>query len=211
MNDLYFKAQVTASQFTGGTISGATEFTGGLTANTLNVNGINITGDTYVIGGTYSAGTIDFNYNSGGGFQVLNLYTGETVTISGGTDIEIVGTYPNFGVNFTGTTGVDELSELLDVLVSGETGGDTLQYNSTLSVWVNSKPFWTIDLMDNSSVEFYAVDDVKINTITNIVGSPTITIADDGAPYTLTNTILTGSKITVTSDIQSVIKLNIEY
>lgn len=211
MNDLYFKAQGTASQFTGGTVSGATEFTGGLTANTLNVNGINITGDTYVTGGTYSAGTIDFNYNFGGGFQVLNLYTGETVTISGGTDIEIVGTYPNFGVNFTGTTGVDELSELLDVLISGETGGDTLQYNSTLSLWENSKPFWTIDLMDNSSVEFYAVQDTKINTITNIVGSPTITIADDGAPYTLTNTILTGSKITVTSDIQSVIKLNIEY
>ncbi len=211
MNDLYFKAQGTTSQFTGGTVSGATEFTGGLTANTLNVNGINITGDTYVTGGTYSAGTIDFNYNSGGGFQVLNLYTGETVTISGGTNIQITGSYPSFGVNFTGTTGVDELSELQDVLISGATGGDTLQYNSTLSVWVNSPAFWTIDLMDNSSVEFYAVQDVKINSITNIVGSPTITIADDGTPYTLTNTILSGSKITVTSDIQSVVKLNITY
>jgi len=107
--------------------------------------------------------------------------------------------------------GVDELGELHDVTITSPIGGDTLQYNSTLSVWENSNPFWTIDLMDNSSVEFYAVDDVKINTITNIVGSPTITIADDGAPYTLTNTILSGSKITVTSDIQSVIKLNIEY
>jgi hypothetical protein len=183
----------------------------GLTANTLNVNGINITGDTYVTGGTYSAGTIDFNYNSGGGFKVLNLYTGETVTISGGTNIQITGSYPSFGVNFTGTTGVDELSELQDVLISGVTGGDTLQYNSTSSVWENSHPFWTIDLMDNSSVEFYAVQDVKINTITNVVGSPSITIADDGVPYTLTNTILSGSKITVTSNIQSVVKLNITY
>ena len=183
----------------------------GLTTNTLNVNGINITGDTYVTGGTYSAGTIDFNYNSGGGFQVLNLYTGETVTISGGTNIQITGSYPSFGVNFTGTTGVDELSELQDVLISGVTGGDTLQYNSTSSVWENSHPFWTIDLMDNSSVEFYAVQNVKINSITNIVGSPTITIADDGTPYTLTNTILSGSKITVTSNIQSVVKLNITY
>ena len=175
------------------------------------VNGVNITGDTYVTGGTYSAGTIDFYYNSGGGFQVLNLYTGETVTISGGTNIQITGSYPSFGVNFTGTTGVDELSELQDVLISGATGGDTLQYNDTTSIWENSKPFWTIDLMDNSSVEFYAVQDVKINTITNIVGSPTITIADDNVPYTLTNTILSGSKITVTSNIQSVVKLNITY
>lgn len=139
--------------------------------------------------------------------------TGDTVTgdfiFNGGITATTISatTY----LNYPTVGGVDELSELLDVLVSGETGGDTLQYNSTLSVWVNSHPFWTIDLMDNSSVEFYAVDDVKINTITNIVGSPTITIADDGAPYTLTNTILSGSKITVTSDIQSVIKLNIEY
>ena len=106
--------------------------------------------------------------------------------------------------------GVDELNELHDVTITSPIGGDTLQYNSTLSLWENTNPFFIIDLMDNSSVEFYVVQDTKINTITNVVNSPTITIADDGAPYTLTNTILTGSKITVTSDIPSVIKLNIE-
>ena len=99
----------------------------------------------------------------------------------------------------------------VDLISNAPTGGDQLQYDSTTSLWKNTKPFWTIDLMDNSSVEFYTVQDVKINTITNIVGSPTITIADDGTPYTLTNTILSGSKITVTSNIQSVVKLNITY
>ena len=139
--------------------------------------------------------------------------TGDTVTgnfiFNGGITATTISatTY----LNYPTVGGVDELSELLDVLISGETGGDALQYNSTLSLWENSKPFWTIDLMDNSSVEFYTVQDVKINTITNIVGSPTITIADDGTPYTLTNTILSGSKITVTSNIQSVVKLNITY
>jgi hypothetical protein len=139
--------------------------------------------------------------------------TGDTVTgdfvFNGGITATTISatTY----LNYPTVGGVDELYELLDVLISGETGGDILQYNSTLSLWENSKPFWTIDLMDNSSVEFYTVQDVKINTITNIVGSPTITIADDGTPYTLTNTILSGSKITVTSNIQSVVKLNITY
>jgi hypothetical protein len=139
--------------------------------------------------------------------------TGDTVTgdfiFNGGITATTISatTY----LNYPTVGGVDELSELLDVLISGETGGDALQYNSTLSLWENSKPFWTIDLMDNSSVEFYAVQNVKINSITNIVGSPTITIADDGTPYTLTNTILSGSKITVTSNIQSVVKLNITY
>ena len=68
--------------FTGGTVTGSTTFTNGLTANTLNVNGVNITGDTYTTGGTYSNGTIDFYYNTGGGYQVVGLYTGETPDIS---------------------------------------------------------------------------------------------------------------------------------
>jgi hypothetical protein len=58
------------STFTGGTVTGSTIFTNGLTANTLTVNGVSITGDTYTTGGTYSNGTIDFYYNTGGGYQV---------------------------------------------------------------------------------------------------------------------------------------------
>lgn len=112
----------------------------------------------------------------------------------------------------TGATGPNgPLNDLSDVTITSATGGDTLQYDATTSQWINSPAFWTIDLTDESSVEFYTVQATKINSITNIVGSPTITIADDGAPYTLTNTIASGSKITVTSDIPSVIKLNITY
>lgn len=112
----------------------------------------------------------------------------------------------------TGPTGPNgPLNDLSDVTITGVTGGDVLQYNATTSQWVNSPAYWTIDLMDESSVEFYTVQATKINSITNIVGSPTITIADDGSPYTLTNTIASGSKVTVTSDIPSVIKLNITY
>jgi hypothetical protein len=91
--------------------------------------------DVYVTGGTYSNGTTTFTNNTGGTFNVVGYYTGETsyvnsltagtglsgdtttgnitlintapdqiVTISGGTDLSIVGTYPNFGVEFTGST-----------------------------------------------------------------------------------------------------------
>ena len=70
---IYINSGITNS-FTGGTISGSTEFTDGLTANTLSVNGINITGDTYVTGGTYfTGGTIIFDYNTGSNFQVTGL------------------------------------------------------------------------------------------------------------------------------------------
>ena len=197
---IYINSGITNS-FTGGTISGSTEFTNGLTANTLTVNGINITGDTYVTGGTYfTGGTIIFDYNTGGNFPVsgltedlnntiaglaeadeetieLNLTTnkiqlketvasatggtrtfqgdfaisggtlnldtigsglpiinlgldssgevvtgttGQTVTITGGTNIEIVGSYPDFGINYTGTTGGEYLP-----LSGGTVTGDT--------------------------------------------------------------------------------------
>jgi len=68
--------------FTGGTVTGSTIFTNGLTANTLTVNGVSITGDTYTTGGTYSNGTIIFDYNTGGNYQVSGLYTGETPNLS---------------------------------------------------------------------------------------------------------------------------------
>lgn len=36
---------------------------------------------------------------------LVNTSPDQTVTITGGTNMQIVGSYPNFGVNFTGTTG----------------------------------------------------------------------------------------------------------
>jgi len=61
-----------------GTISSSS-----LSATTLTVNGVNITGDTFVTGGTYSAGTITFRNNQNTTFPVTGLtqpFTGGTVT-----------------------------------------------------------------------------------------------------------------------------------
>lgn len=68
----------------------------------------------------------------------------------------------------------------------------------------------TIDFNPSLSVDIYATNDLIIESITNIVGSPTIAILDDGVAYTLGNTILSGSKITVSANIASVIKLRIK-
>jgi hypothetical protein len=38
-------------------------------------------------------------------FTITNTASGETITITGGTNIAINGSYPNFGIEFTGTTG----------------------------------------------------------------------------------------------------------
>jgi len=69
---------------------------------------------------------------------------------------------------------------------------------------------YTVELMDALTVDFYAPYDLKINSVTNILNTPTTTILDDGAAYTLTNTILIGSKITVTVNTAAVVNLNVE-
>jgi len=68
---------------------------------------------------------------------------------------------------------------------------------------------FTVELIDALTVDFYAPYDLKINTIDNVLNSPTTTIDDDGVPYTLTNTIVKGSKITITVDTAAVVNLNI--
>jgi hypothetical protein len=100
-----------------------------------------------------------------------------------------------------------ELDELHNVSITSAANGNFLEYNGTL--WVNRGIVYTVELMDALTVDFYAPYDLKINTVTNILNAPTITIDDDGVAYTLTNTISAGSKITVTADIAGVTNLNI--
>jgi hypothetical protein len=63
--------------FTGGTVSGATRFINGLTANTFSATTyLGLPKDIYVTGGTYSSGTATFKNNSGGTFNVTGFSTG---------------------------------------------------------------------------------------------------------------------------------------
>ena len=75
-------------------------------------------------------------------------------------------------------------------------------------LYAHNEP-WTVELIDALSVDFYAPYSLAITTVTNISGSPTIQLKDDNSTYTLGNTIAIGSKITVNSDIASVVTLNI--
>jgi hypothetical protein len=64
--------------FSGGTVSGASYFTNGLTANTISATtyqNLPITNDIYVTGGTVSEDTIIFKNNTGGTFSVTGLTT----------------------------------------------------------------------------------------------------------------------------------------
>ena len=76
----------TTTPFTGGTVSGATNFTNGLTANTISATTYyNLPKDIFVTGGTYSNGSLLFSNNSGGTFNVNTSTNYAAGVISGAT------------------------------------------------------------------------------------------------------------------------------
>ena len=70
----------------GGTVSGGTQFTNGLSANTISATTyFNLPTDVFVTGGTYIGNTITFTNNTGGTFNVTGITSSSSTTFTGGT------------------------------------------------------------------------------------------------------------------------------
>lgn len=89
--------------------------------------GTSIQGITGITGTSgISASTTDY------GTTIINTSPDQTVTITGGTNIQITGAYPNFGVNFTGsTTGGTVSGDYLPLSGGTVTGGTIFQSGLT--------------------------------------------------------------------------------
>lgn len=146
--------------------------------------------------------------------KITTIYVSEIT----GTQIEPAGVIPFAG----------DVYDLMDILtnsfffISGGGGSSNaidINYNNSTSgltatnvqdaIDELSEIIFTIEFIDGLNTDFYAPYDMKINSISNVLNAPTITILDDGVTYTLTNTIFAGSKISVSSNINSVINLNV--
>jgi hypothetical protein len=93
-------------------------------------------------GGTSSSGVTSINVGTGlsassstGAVTIVNTSPNQSVSISGGTDIEVTGSYPNFGINFTGTT-------------SGVTGSAVVNVSNGVFYF----PIWTATTPSSSAV-----------------------------------------------------------
>lgn len=102
-----------------------------------------------------------------------------------------------------------ELDELHNVLITSPTGGASLEYQASTSLWIDAGIQYTIELVSALTVDFYAPYAMSIDSVSNVLNSPTITLQDDGVSYTLGNTIAIGSKVTVTASVAGVVNLNI--
>jgi hypothetical protein len=92
---------------------------------------------------------------------------------------------------------------------TGATGAvDLATNNLTCGDAIIKKPKITVELVNALTVDFYNRYAMSIDSITNVLNSPTITIQDDNVAYTLGATIAIGSKITITASTASVVVLN---
>ena len=136
--------------FTGGTVSGDTEFTNGLTANTISATTyFNLPTDIYVTGGTYSNGDITFTNNTGGTFNVSGLFTGSTdVYVTGGTYNNNTFTYTNniggtFDVSFNSVSGLTSNGTIESNVISATTiSGGTLYGDGSNLSGISQTPFY---------------------------------------------------------------------
>jgi hypothetical protein len=157
--------------FTGGTVSGPTNFTGGLTANTISASTYSNLPVSSVTGGTgISAST------NNGVVTITNTSPDQTITISGGTGIQIVSAYPNFGVNFTGSTGTS--------FTGGTVTGATNFTNGLTANTISASTYYNISNYNSGVI---VNSDLWINNNDGTMTFPTTQVA------LYSNTAFTGS------------------
>jgi hypothetical protein len=137
-----------------------------------------------------------------------------TATHSSGSGIGLLITKGgnNEGLKVNKTSGSGNAATIIGTLEATtlvKTGGLATEFLMADGSTSLADIIFTIELVDALTVDFYAPYNLKINTVTNVLNTPTTTILDDGVAYTLTNTIAVGSKITVTVNTASVVNLNI--
>ena len=155
---------------TGGTVSGNTVFLSGLTANTISATTyFNLPVSAVTNGTGISASTTN------GNVTITNTLPDQTVIITGGSNIQIISNYPNFGINFTGST-----SGGLEYFVTGATPTATQSGDRWFNTDTGVELVWIEDGDSNQWVQPFSVPgpllpDVGYYAITGITTGQTLT------------------------------------
>jgi hypothetical protein len=108
-------------------------------------------------------------------------------------------------------TGSNNVVQVAAVINKSSTQGVIFIRPQIEPVQNQNKATFTVELIDDLSVDIYAPFDLKINVSNVIVGIGTITIEVNDSAYTLGNLIDQGDKITVSTTTASVVNLEVRY
>tara|TARA_R110001606_G_scaffold56821_1_gene137657 strand:+ start:14151 stop:14516 length:366 start_codon:yes stop_codon:yes gene_type:complete len=97
--------------------------------------------------------------------------------------------------------------------ISEHLGSSVYQTRSITGAEIKASfpPVFTIDLIDALTVTFYAPEALSIDSVTDVVNSPTTTILVGGSAYTLGTAITAGQSINVTVSVNAVVNLVTSY
>jgi hypothetical protein len=202
-----------SSAFTGGTVSGATDFTNGLTAATISATTYqNLPQDIFVTGGTYTSGNVIFTNNSGGTFTV----TGFAVGGGGGQTFYLNLSQSQGGNRLLSTTASTASEQTSGVTISNGVTSTIASFQTTpLNISLIPGGIWSFYLhsyKENNNASFNIF--VEVYKITS-GGSQTLLFATDPAPVTtnspnpsmqLSDGYFSGTPLSVSDSIVAVVR-----
>ena len=219
----------TSSAFTGGTVSGATNFTNGLTANTLNVTGntllsgltaatisattyFNLPTDIRVTGGTYTNGTATFTNNTGGTFNV----TGFAIGGGGGQIFYLNLSQSQNGNRFLSTTASTASEQTSGVTIGSSVTGSIASFQTTpLNISLIPGGIWSFYLhsykQDNNSsfnifVEVYKITSGGSQTLLFATDPTSVTTNSPNPSMQLTDGYFSGTSLNVSDGVVALVK-----
>ena len=194
--------------FSGGTVTGPTTFTNGLTATTISATTYdNLPTDVFVTGGTYTSGNAIFTNNTGGTFNVSGFPIGG----GGGQTFYLNLSQPKNGYRFLSTTASTASQQTSGVTInSGLTGTIVSFQTNPLNITLLPGGIWSFYLHSykstiNSSFNIF----VEVYKRTS-GGTETLLFATDPTPVTtnspnpsmqLTDGYFSGTPLTVSDSI----------
>jgi len=186
------------------TVTGNTNITNGLSANTLNVNGVNITGDTYVTGLTFNNSNYNLTVgrNDGVTFTDSLSILASDLTVTGGTYNSNTGV-ATFTNNTGGTFDVSGfITGLTDTYVTGGTYNDgTATFTNTSGGTFNVSGFYTGNTDINITGGTYSAGTITL--LNNTGGTVSISGLSTGYTYTQTNNYTATIPITITHNLNT--------
>jgi len=168
----------------GGTVTGSTRFTNGLTATTISATTYyNLPTDIRVTGGTYSNNTFTYRNNTGGTFNVLfNTVTGLTATTLNITTLGAGVSVNNLGIDINGN------------VVTGSTGVSITPYNNVGSATTIS---WNVSgISTNYEVTLTGASTLNLTNVRNGDYGTIIVKQDTAGSRTLSFGTVNGSAAT---------------
>jgi hypothetical protein len=196
------------SVFSGGTVTGPSNFTNGLTATTISATTYyNLPTDVFVTGGTYTSGNAIFTNNTGGTFNVSGFPIGG----GGGQTFYLNLSQPKNGYRFLSTTASTASQQTSGVTINAGLTGTIVSFQTNpLNITLLPGGIWSFYLhsyKSNTNASFNIFVEVYKRTSG---GTETLLFATDPTPVTtnspnpsmqLTDGYFSGTPLTVSDSI----------